>query len=69
MDIKQLLTYAALNFASGGKPLTMLGLFNPRMGTSFKAGIDDICYETAGSSAVELLQEIVRTISGGGLSR
>jgi hypothetical protein len=69
VDFKQLLTYAALNYASASRPLDRIGLFNPRMGTSFVAGLDVIAAEISGCSSVELLQEIIRVISSGDVSR
>jgi hypothetical protein len=69
VDLKQLLTYAALNYAAESRSLDRLGLFNPRMGTSFIAPIDNIALEISGCSAIELLQEIVRIISSGDVSR
>lgn len=69
VDLKQLLTYAVLNHASRARPLSELGLFNPRMGTSFRAPLDDICHEISGCTSAELLPEITRVISSGDLSR
>jgi hypothetical protein len=69
VDLKQLLTYAALNNSARLRPLSQLGLFNPRMGTSFSATLDDICLEISGCTAAELLPEITRVISSGDISR
>jgi hypothetical protein len=69
IDLKQLITYAALNFAGRDLPITHLGLFNPRMGTSFCDTIDNICVEISGYPGVELFAEIIRVISSGDLSR
>lgn len=69
VDLKQLLTYATLNYAAGSRPLDRLGLFNPRMGTSFTATLDTVSFEVSGCPAVELLTEIIRVISGGDISR
>jgi hypothetical protein len=49
-DFKQLLTYAALNYAGGARPLNRIGLFNPRMGTSFAATLDAVAIEIAGGA-------------------
>lgn len=68
-DIRQLLTYAALNKAANSRPLTNVGLFNPRMGTSFQMSLDELCFEVSGSSHVEFLEEIIRVISSGDISR
>jgi hypothetical protein len=69
VDLKQLLTYAALNNSARLRPLSQLGLFNPRMGISFSAMLDDICLEISGCTAAELLPEITRIISSGDISR
>jgi hypothetical protein len=69
VDIKQLLTYAALNHASAQRKLTKAGLFNPRMGISFSASLDEVSLETSGCHAAELLPEIIRVISSGDVSR
>jgi len=69
VDLKQLLTYAALNNSARSRSLNRLGLFNPRMGISFSATLDSICLEISGCPAAELLPEITRVISSGDLSR
>jgi hypothetical protein len=69
VDLKQLLTYAALNFSEKSRVIAALALFNPRTGISFRAGIEDISHEISGSSSAELFREIIRVISGGDLSR
>jgi hypothetical protein len=69
VDIKQLLTYSALNNAAGLQPLERVGLFNPRMGISFTSTLDSICLEVSGCPAAELLHEIIRVVSGGDISR
>lgn len=69
VDLKQLLTYAALNNSAGSRALSQIGLFNPRMGISFSATLDDICLEISGCTAAELLLEITRVISSGDISR
>lgn len=69
VDLKQLLTYAALNISEPARPIHRLGLFNPRMGVSFISTLSDVCYQVSGSTASELLQEIIQVISSGDLSR
>jgi hypothetical protein len=68
-DLRQLLVYAALNSASQSREIQRLGLFNPRKGVSFVAGIDDVCFEISGRPSTELLTELVRLISSGDVSR
>jgi len=67
IDVRQLLTYAALNKPAPGRRLTEIGLFNPRSGVAFT--VEEICGEVAGLKADELLGEIIRVISSGDTSR
>jgi hypothetical protein len=69
MDLRQLLIYAALCKSARMQPLHRVGLFNPRVGVSFCAGLDHLCLEVSGTSSEELLTEIVRVISSGDTSR
>ncbi len=69
IDLKQLLTYAALNSVRADREIQFLGLFNPRVGISYKVGLEELCQEISGSSANEMLGEIVRVISSGDISR
>jgi hypothetical protein len=69
IDIKQLLTYAALDRISGLSRITRLGIFNPRTGVSFCASVDEVCLEVSGCTSYELLPEIIRILSSGEISR
>jgi hypothetical protein len=69
VDLKQLLVYSALNKAVGARALSRLGLFNPRMGISFQHSLEDVCQEVSGRSSIDLLDEIIRVVSAGDLSR
>jgi hypothetical protein len=69
IDVRQLLIYAALNKASGARELTQIGLFNPRTGVSFVAGLDDLCLDISGRPSGDLLTEIIRMVSSGDVSR
>ena len=69
VDIKQLITYAALNHKSGSYHFREIGIFNPRRGTEFRMGLDDVCMEVAGISAIELLEIIAYSIASGEVSR
>lgn len=68
-DVRQLLTYAALNKAARGPDIIRLGLFNPRSGNAWVASLDEVCIEVSGGSADELLAEIIRVASSGDTSR
>jgi hypothetical protein len=69
IDLRQVLTYAALNYAQSKRRIDRVGLFNPRMGISFSTGINELCVEVSGHSASHTLSEIVRVISSGEISR
>jgi hypothetical protein len=69
IDIRQVITYAALNFASSQHEITRLGLFNPRTGHIVQMGIDEVSIEIAGKGSQELFSEIIQAISSGDISR
>jgi hypothetical protein len=69
IDLRQLLTYAALNYAQSKRRIEEIGLFNPRVGISFSMGIDELCLEVSGHPASHTLSEIIRAISSGEISR
>jgi hypothetical protein len=69
IDVRQLLTYAALNKAAPRRRLTEIGLFNPRSWVAFTAPLEEICVEVAGLKADELFGEIIRVVSSGDTSR
>ena len=69
VDLKQLITYAALNSLERTREIKYLGLFNPRVGISYTVPLEQLCQEISGTSASELLGEIVRVISSGDISR
>lgn len=60
VDIRQVLTYCALNFASRQHMITSLGLINPRIGRHFALGLDEAAEQLSGSSAATLLQTILQ---------
>lgn len=68
-DIRQAITYAALNFASGQFYVENIGLFNPRRGQFFEVNLDYVCSEISGRPAQELLATIIQSISSGEISR
>ncbi len=68
-DIRQLLLYCALNMMDGKREITHLGLFNPRIGTSFLAPLNELCLDISGRPASDLVSEIIRIVSGGEISR
>jgi hypothetical protein len=62
IDVRQLVTYAALNLVSRQHKIHKVGLFNPRVG--IRAAV-----EVSGKDAITLLSEIVVAISSGETSR
>ncbi len=68
-DIRQVVTYAALNFASKQFEITNIGLYNPRHGLYCDLELDYVCSEISGRPAQELLSLIVQTQSSGEMSR
>lgn len=62
-DVRQVLCYAALNFANKRWDLRRFCLVNPRRGVFFGEDVDKLCRETAGASAVEVLSDIVQYVS------
>jgi hypothetical protein len=69
IDIRQVITYAALNFSSRQHEITSLGLFNPRTGHIVRMSIEEVSIEIAGRRSEELFFEIIHAISSGDISR
>ena len=68
-DIRQLITYAALNYVSGEFKLDKIALFNPRRGQFCELEINMVCAEIAGLPTQDLFATIVDAISSGEISR
>jgi hypothetical protein len=68
-DIRQTITYAALNAASKQFDLRNVGLFNPRRGQYCDIEIEYVCSEISGRPAQELLAIIIQALSSGEISR
>ena len=68
-DVRQLVTYCALNHASGQFRLENMGVLNPRRGLYFEMPIDEVSREISGRSGQELLDSIVHAVSSGDISR
>ena len=62
-DLRQVLTYVALNFAAEGFPITSICLVNPRTGVWFREDLDRLSMQLAGASSNEVLSEIIRYVS------
>lgn len=68
-DIRQLITYCALNNLSRRFEVEKVGLFNPRRGISFELELDLVAREISGKTANDLFEDIHQAISSGGISR
>ena len=69
IDIRQLITYCALNHSSGQFEFENIGVFNPRRGLYFELEIDGVSREISGQPKLELFESIIHTISSGEISR
>ena len=69
IDIRQLLTYAALNKNAKCYNLSHIGLYNPRRGIAAEFELEDVCLGISGKSSEALLSEIIETASSGEMSR
>ena len=68
-DIRQTITYAALNFAMGNFDIGYVGLFNPRRGQFCEFELDYVCGEISGVPTQALLATVIQAISSGEISR
>lgn len=68
-DIRQAITYAALNYAAKKFDVENIGLFNPRSGQFFDVPFDLVSWEISGKSSQELFSIIIQTVSNSGISR
>lgn len=62
-DIRQLLTYCALNLASRQRDIDTVGLVNARSGLTYKMNVNKLSYLVAGVSADELFGDVIRYIT------
>lgn len=69
IDVRQVLTYLALNYARLRYKITNIGLVNPRVGVSVELPVDELCYQVSGLDVTALLGAIAYTISSGEISR
>lgn len=69
VDLRQLLTYVALNFSAKKFGIDRIGWFNPRRGITAEFELEEICFSISGKRAAVLLFEIVEAVSGGDISR
>ena len=69
VDIRQLITYCALNHSSQQYRVDSIGVFNPRRGTYFEIRVDEVAQEISGRSSQELFDSIIYAVSSGDISR
>lgn len=62
-DLKQILCYLALNYASKTYPIDQIGLINPRTGVVLGCTVESLCREVSGRTAPGLLADIVEHVS------
>lgn len=63
VDLRQLLTYCALNYAEETYKINAIGLLNARAGTFFRINIESLCRGMAGAPSGEVLSEIIQFLS------
>lgn len=69
IDLRQVLTYLALNRISESVGIDSIGVVNPRVGISFEMSVDEFSFEISGRDAVSLMDSIVYGMSSGDVSR
>lgn len=62
-DIKQILCYLSLNYASDAYDINQICIFNPRRGLALRCTVESLCQEISGTPSPVLLGEIVEYIS------
>jgi hypothetical protein len=68
-DLRQVLTYCCLNFASRKYDLRIVALLNPRRGVFYEAPIDELVMACTGVSAIDFFTDMVAFISTEGNSK
>lgn len=69
IDVRQLISYCALNHISKQYQIDLVGGFNPRRGVYFEMPIEKICFEISGKTRQALFDAIIHALSSGDLSR
>jgi hypothetical protein len=68
-DLRQLITYCAMNFANKSYQIYRAGCVNPRRGTYFVLDLETLALQLSGKSATELFNDIIYYLSSSGISR
>jgi hypothetical protein len=62
-DIRQVLVYCCLDFASKRYGVKTVVLLNPRRGTYFRTTVSDLVKECSGTTAVDFLSSVIEFVS------
>ncbi|MBI2265693.1 MAG: hypothetical protein HYU64_11050, partial [Armatimonadetes bacterium] len=68
-DLRQIITYLALNFCSKQFQLANIALVNPRTGKAFECSIDTLVEACSGRKPVDVFSDIVDFVSTEVVSR
>jgi hypothetical protein len=68
-DVRQVITYAALNTALEQYKFKKAGLLNPRHGVYYEEDLEYICAQISGRSSADLFALILDAVSSGEISR
>lgn len=69
LDLRQLLTYAALAYASGKLTFSDLALFNPRTGVAWRRSLVEVCQSVSGLRPNDTLSALAEQFSVASASR
>lgn len=69
LDLRQLLTYSALAYASGSLSFSRIGLFNPRTGVAWTRSLEEVCLSISGLRANDTLSTLVEHFAVASASR
>jgi len=64
-DIKQLLIYCTLDYASGQRSISEVELFNPRTGKYFRSSLDELVQSAAFTTPTVFFQELIEFVNRG----
>jgi hypothetical protein len=68
-DLKQAVTYAALNYSSKQYPIENVSIVNPRSGLFVTTTLENLCLGISGAPAQNFFETIIQTLSSGEVSR
>lgn len=68
-DFRQVLVYLTLNHVVRANDIDEVCFINPRLGMTFRALTEDMCFDVSGQSAVEIYEEIADFLCEEGMLR